>query len=443
MRVMVRMATARDNGIAPVYLPWARTWMGVAALLLGSLLGGLVWMARGESGGGIVVRTIAVGPSPLAVGIDEQNHRAFVVGFAPGNPYAARVSVIDTTTGMPLLGVTVARVPQALIVDARSDHVFVANGDNTVRLLDARTGALLHSSAVRVASTTRTALAVDARAGRVFVTDDTRVSMLAAGSGRVLRIIGLGIFVEGLAIDARRHHVFVTGYDGASGAGKMCMLDARSATLLSTVTVTRSPSPGPMAVDEQTGRAFVIDRSNDSMSMVDTGSGRILQTVAVGMFPQAVAVDGQTGRVFIAVYSGRGSGHVRVLDARTGQTRRTVPVNGDPIDVVVDARAGRVFVLDTPTEGGRNPGSVSVLDATSGRVLSTVQVRMRPRAAAVDQHAGRLIVVGDADRDARHTPDPWAWAPSWMRRWVPFLPAPLRDPTLGTTGRVSVLDASR
>src|SRR5438045_6310946 len=102
--------------------------------------------------------------------------------------------------------------------------------------------------------------------------------MLDAGSGRLMRTIALGVFLTAVAVDTQRGHVFATGYSGTSGVGTVSMLDATSGAVLRTVTLDQSPSPGPVAVDERSGHAFVLDRSIDSFSNIDTAvqaDGRI------------------------------------------------------------------------------------------------------------------------------------------------------------------------
>jgi DNA-binding beta-propeller fold protein YncE len=352
--------------------------------------------------------------------------------------------MIDTVTGALLRTQAVGRVPQALTVDDRDAHVLVANGDNTVHVLDAQNGVVLYSSHVQSASTGATMMAIAQRANHVFVTGDTSVTMLDARSGRVLRTIALGMLLTGVAVDMHRGHVFATGYNGARSVGTVSMLDATTGAVLRTVTLDQSPSPGPVAVDERSGHAFVLDRSIDSFSIIDTASGRVLHTINVGAqtYPQAVAVDGHTGRVFIAVSDESRAGRVRVLEVRSGRILRTVMVGWDPIALVVAVRAGRVCAVNAGSTAAGSTGSISVLDATSGRLVRTVRLGMSPHAAAVDERAGRLVVVGDPVVGAAPVTDVWGWMPPWLRRWLPFVSQQRRH-IPSVSGRASVLDLSR
>src|SRR5207244_2611383 len=64
--------------------------------------------------------------------------------------------------------------------------------------------------------------------------------------------------------------------------------------------VTVSGGAGAVAVDERTGRAFVANLQNDSVSMLDGRTGAILATSLVARSPTAVVVDAPIGRVFVA-----------------------------------------------------------------------------------------------------------------------------------------------
>jgi hypothetical protein len=81
--------------------------------------------------------------------------------------------------------------------------------------------------------------------------------------------------------------------------GIMGMGDAAGVLLVRTVPVGASPILA--AVDEQTGRALVVDWAGPttpaSMSVLDTATGTLLRTVAIGINPRAVAVDRRARRV--------------------------------------------------------------------------------------------------------------------------------------------------
>jgi YVTN family beta-propeller protein len=302
-----------------------------------------------------VLRAISVGRAPRAVAVAEQTHRVFVANAGDNS-----LSVLDTRTGAVLRTIPVGAAPAAVAVDEPARRVFVATaGDNSVRVLDARTGATVHTASVGAAPT---AIAVDIPTARVFVAN------------------------------ARDNSV--------------SLLDAHSGALVRTVRVGRGPQGGPraVAVATRTERAFVA--SGDSLIVLDARSGAVLRAVPTGIGtlagnPVAVAVDARLSQVLVANQSlpdaaSPWDNSLVLLNARTGDVLGNLPLDAPPVAVAVDARTERVFLATTgPRRSGRagDPGSVSVLDARTGAVRRTITLGRSPRAIALDTRTGRAFVV--------------------------------------------------
>ena len=348
---------------------------------------------------------------------------ALAVAIVAGARLAPVATVVNT--------VTVGLDAGAVAVDTRTGRVLVANrSDGTISFLDARTGALLRTVTV---GKVPFALAVDAATGRAFVLDDAgnAVDVLNTVTGAVVRVVSCGE-VHDVAIDQRVGHVFVVGLlaDGASG---VYMLDARDGKVLRT-TLTGMDS-WAVAVDEQSGRAFVTNRSDNSVSVLNTTSGALIGTVAVGMRPAGLAVDARINRVFVADMGdnttprGVGSG-LTILDARTGRVLNTVPLSRDPDTVAVDERTNRVFVLHGLGGGDGNAmdtgkGGVDMLDARTGRVVRGIAVGANP-----DDEMGAALFPHMMAVDEDH------------QRVYVINPSAFSAVGVPTTGTVSVLDGA-
>src|SRR5262249_50600071 len=144
-------------------------------------------------------------------------------------------------------------------------------------------------------------MAVDERTDRVFLLTEasgfqpfpTVASLLDARSGRVLRMVPVGLSATALAVDARTGTAFVANsHDRA-----VLSLDGRTASIVRSVPV--EVTPGALAVDARTGTIFVANAYDDSVSMVEATSGRVLRTVPLGLSPYALTVDQRTGRVVV------------------------------------------------------------------------------------------------------------------------------------------------
>jgi hypothetical protein len=249
-----------------------------------------------------------------AVQVDEQNGRAFVL--TASNDYApqawATLTVVDLQSGTPAGSMAPGGQFTALSLDDRIQRILLLGTDAsniaTIRVVDARTGALLRSMPLGTAPWNPPANAPSAA----------------------------------LAIDTWTEHLFAAfPAHGMHTKATLLMLDATISAPPATVIVGIQPSA--VAVDGTTHRAFVLDWGSSmprdptaapgDVSVVDTIRGAVLRHVLVGPDPQAVAVDERAGRVLV-VNTGRESGNaggappipssVSILDAQSGALIRTV-----------------------------------------------------------------------------------------------------------------------
>ena len=218
-----------------------------------------------------------------------------------------------------------------------------------------------------------------------------------ADSAPLVRTVAVGTFT-GVAVDAQTGRAFVDN-DDASG---VTILASPGGRVLGTVAT--GADPDGVAVDVRRARVFVADRDRNALgsgtsvmsgpaahsgyvAVLDARSGRVLSTIPVGADPDAVAVDQQSGAVFVITEDSS----VSILDVRHRTVVSTTVLSQDLRALAVDARTHRVFVVNDLK------GTVSVLDARSGANLRTVAVGPRPNAIAVDERRGRVYIVNNGD----------------------------------------------
>ena len=146
-----------------------------------------------------------------------------------------------------------------------------------------------------------------------------------------------------------------------------------------------------VAVDGPANRAFVTNRADNTVSILEARSGTVLRTVPVGRGPVSLAVDTRTQRLFVVNEAG---GSVSVLDARTGRRYRSVRVGAlrpqpqaqaNPVDLAVDVRWGHVFVLnDGPiAPGGQALPALKARNAVDADALERFIVELRKTLATL------------------------------------------------------------
>jgi YVTN family beta-propeller protein len=172
-----------------------------------------------------------------------------------------------------------------------------------VSVLDSRTGAIVHSTALDVAGNA-TALAMDSRLDRAFTIGraprqgfNSAVDIFDTHTGRLLHTVTIGVSAFGEVVDERCGRLFVAN----AGSGTVSVIDVRAGTLVRTVPVARNPIP--LAIDEGAQRVFVATGTvfgspgnfppRGTLSVLDACSGSLLLTYLVGTDPSAALALGE------------------------------------------------------------------------------------------------------------------------------------------------------
>lgn len=429
---------------------------------------------------------------PIATAIDTRTHRAFIE-MATYTSFSSHLDVLDTASGRLVRALTLDRFPGGdLAIDERTNRAFVVDGAaNTLRVFDARSGALLRTVALLSPVSDDSGqgiaqgIAVDTRTNRVFVgsTLYNVVQIFDARSGARLHTVSNA--GDAVVADERSGRVYAFVTKTGASIFTLTILDARSGTLLHTVTLNQQPlqvvpspairrvivaEPGavvilnvrtgrllrtlPMAsfpriVSEMNGRVIVTSwGQHPTFIDVDAHTGRVVHTITLSSSANLWAIDRRRGRVFVSG-AAIAAGRVWMIDARSGANLHTSTVAPNPGAIAVDERSDRVFVTSGPLNisgpinqagGPSNSGSVIELDARSGRVLRAIPCGASSDALLMDEQAGRLMALCAA-RPAQPT-DAWSWIPRGMRRWLHLLPA-TRPTSSAAPEIVHMLDATR
>ncbi len=398
------------------------------------------WISTLDTHTGAVLTSVdgGGGDNPLSPVVDGRSDHVFIANASSsGNDM---VAMLDARTGAVLRvsDVSIRGTPtgQHMALDLPHGRLFLATGV----VLDARSGAI---SARFVADGER--LAMDDRSGHVFVLTNDSFSFLFRGTGASVRMLdGHGTMrwispvgaPHDVAVDGQTNRVFVTGSAGTT------VLDARDGRPVRVdvgVGLSNGAGGAEVVVDEPLGRVLILD-PNGAVTLLDARSGAVVRQVGapVGAFTTQVAVSSNGQRAYIL-----GDDTLTILDVGTGRVVRTTALEQHARAMAIDERRRRVVVTSLgPTipvlgaDTSTGPGTVSVLDADSGALLRTARVGVNPVAVAVDGRTGHAFAVNMGGNV--HLSDPWSRWPTWLPR-PPFVPT---LPPLVTVvpGSVSMLD---
>jgi streptogramin lyase len=281
------------------------------------------------------------------------------------------------------------------------------------------------------------------RAGATAVLADTEPRPLLARRGAILALAALTIAALGAAL------LLLAGGDSEPTGSAAAQRPAAG-----TVDVRVEVGDSPSGVDLQNDSAWVANEGDATVSRVDLTTRRVRgKPIAVGKNPRAVA--GGSGGVWVANFGG---GTVSRIDAESGRLIQTIPVGLGPTDIVVsgrfvwvstqerrivqiDARSGAVVNRDI---GVRSSGA---LDVAQGRlwIADRVDGVLRGFFIGADVVADSPLVLGDTPTDIYAGPR-YVWAAvagDGAVRRIPLARDGPGDRTIETGGRPEALDASK
>lgn len=219
---------------------------------------------------------------------------------------------------------------------------------------------------------------------------------------RLLQLVTLGcvsFLAQGLYASP---HAYVTN----SGDGTVSVIDTFTNAVIGTATV--GTGAFGVAVGPDGSRVYVTDgaQQGGTLTVID-GTLSVSARISVGRVPTGVAVTPDGAHLYVA---NLGDNSVSVIDTASDRVIATLAVGEAPLGVTVNAQGTRVYVTNSRNSAERRPCStspvrfcglsISVIDTASQTVISEIIVPSALNSSfsgvAVDPTQDRLYVRGTA-----------------------------------------------
>jgi YVTN family beta-propeller protein len=179
---------------------------------------------------------------------------------------------------------------------------------------------------------------------------------------------------QGIAFNPVSRKIYVVNKAHAA----VDVIDAASQALAS-IPVGRAPVS--IAVDAASGRTYVANSGDGTLTIIDGTADKVLATVAVGPHPYSLAANQRTGTVYV---SHTFSNQTTALD---GTTQGVTQLATGSIDLIaIDAAADTAYLL------GYEGGTLTVLEGT-GHAMHKQQAGPHAWGMAVNEATHRLYVA--------------------------------------------------
>lgn len=321
---------------------------------------------------GALAASIEVGDGPSAIAVDGARSRAYVTNY-----YDGTLSVINTASRGVVSVVEVGNFPSGVAVSPDGAAVYVANlgTDSVSVIVDGDTASVIpvDSEPIGVAAAPDGSFVAvtnsHADAGGV----GGSVSLIDTATRSVTATVPVGNNPTGLAISADSGSVYVAN----TGDGSLSVIDAASASVVSTVTDPRLGAPMGVDLAANEHAVYVTNSAGSTVVLVDPDSHVVLETViTVGLQPRAIAAGDDGRTAYVADY---GSQQVSTIS----WPRPQVPP-GPPTAVTATAGILSATVSWTPpADAGTSAITAYTVSTAGGLGCTTLATGPQPTTCTV------------------------------------------------------------
>jgi YVTN family beta-propeller protein len=282
--------------------------------------------------------------------------------------HGPRVEVIDTQTGKPVGAITGMKGTHGVALDGDGKLGYISDGGgNAVVVFDRHSFQTVATIPVGTnpdgllfEPVTKTVWAFNGRSKSVSVIDTS--------SRKVIATVALPGKPEFPVADGLGNV-----FDNIEDKNQIVRLDAKDPKVTATWSVSPCESPSGLAIDPDTKRLFAVC-DEKKMVVVDSKTGKLLATPAIGDGPDATAFDAKNKLAF----SSNGEGTLTVIDAKVGSYK--------VIQTLKTMAGGRTMALDAAT------GKMYIVSAQMGPRPAATEANPRPRPAIVPDSFTVVVV---------------------------------------------------
>jgi YVTN family beta-propeller protein len=166
-------------------------------------------------------------------------------------------------------------------------------------------------------------------------------------------------------------------------AGNVTVINATNNRAITNITEPFHHTPRDLAYDPTDRKLFVADVYSNTVSVINTTSNTVIDTIPTGSITDGVVYDSSNGNVY-AVNAGS---PVTVIKASDNKVIANIPVGSNSLGGVFDPANGEVYVFNQLS------GSVSVINGATNTVLTTIHGLPSPVAGAYDSANGKIYVA--------------------------------------------------
>jgi len=239
-----------------------------------------------------VVATVTVGRGPLSVAITPDDAEVYVTDFGrdpnlvEGGVPGHTVSVIQTRSNEVVATIEVGKLPAGVAIAPDGQRAYVTSrGNNNVWVLDTATHTVITKVDVQIEPANvvftpdgRRAYVANFGSNSVSVIDTATTTVVPVPDGEAIKV---GVVPIGLAITPDGARVYVVNVNFSPvlppPLGDVSVIDTATNTVVDTVVV--GAGPRAVAITPDGAHAYVTNFYDDTLSVIETATNRVVDMV--------------------------------------------------------------------------------------------------------------------------------------------------------------------
>lgn len=343
------------------------------------------------------IASVKVGERFIDIAISPDGTRIYALA-GDQTPEKCMITVLNASTQTMMAQVPAGTNARDIEISPDGSHVYLLNdtaGYSSVTAINTTTYGM-ESTIGMYEQCFRLKISPDG--SRAYLTAIGRVLVAGLEEGKVTCNVRTGQYPDRIAFNPGGTRVFVT--DRVSGM--ISVIDTGTDTLVDTVNVEGSPDnivigPGE-TVDTPPGTGYpgsekpvpcllyVCNYFNDSISVIDIAAGHIVNRIKTGSGPVGIAISDDGERIYVV---NERSDDVYVIDNSTMSVVTAIKVGKSPHGIALSPSGSHLYTANTFSN------DVSVIDTGTNKVVDTIKVgHILPYCIAVSPGGRRVYVAG-------------------------------------------------
>ena len=336
-----------------------------------------------------------IAPNPPNPGF---SHVALVI-TGNGSSHPGASTSIDVSGDTAVSRSTLGLVPVHAALVLNGTRVYAANsGDDTVASFSPTSAAPVTTISLPTGSTPSFVATTETATVYVANTGNNTVSAIATTNNVIeppLSGIPVGVHPVALAETPNQQVLYAANRGTGGSGGSVTSINPVDRSVNPTIANATWVSPVSVVARSDSNRAYVLDQGSGLVSVIDTATNSVVNSVSVGIGANFMVYEPTRNRLYV---SNPANNTVTYLDASSDALSAVVVPVPNPIAVAALPDGSRAYISSAAVSGGNVTSRVTVISAADGSVRTTIPLTALAQVCASSPSELPIVATADSSR---------------------------------------------